>query len=61
MDVLDDKSFTELSVALLDTNQSEIQSVVFGQSDIPVNTQCNDISVRWFSIKISNAIVYSIF
>ena len=46
MDVLDDKSFTELSVALLDTNQSEIQSVVFGQSDIPVNTQCNDISVR---------------
>ena len=42
MNVLDDKSFTELSVALLDTNHSEIQSVVFAQSDIPVNTNNND-------------------
>ena len=55
MNVLDDKSFTELSVALLDTNHSEIQSVVFAQSDIPVNTNHNEGTIT-IDVPVDDAI-----
>ena len=55
MDVLDYKSFTELSVALLDTNQLEIQSVVFAQSDIPINTNNNEGTIM-IDIPVDDAI-----
>ena len=44
-----------MSVALLDTNQSEIQSVVFAQSDIPVNTNNNGGTIM-IDIPVDDAI-----